>query len=337
MPEIQAYIMKDFIEKYQDTWMYAENKTLQPEEPIKLDEDFLYIGKYFVRSELIPKLLNEIDERISLPTDDIPADLVEHITEYFLKKSGGKVAILDNEIMSFTPKKLPYTLKELCDKVQMLTKSNYISEQSYIGDHFITIYSIDSINTREPKIDDVVCGGLAVEATISGSIKIYPFSFRMVCSNGAIHRIDDEQKNKWGFQPNGDGKDPDPWFDHIKSTYDSEMNSTLDRISSLRKKEVSIDDIGQFLRVIVGQNNLPRSVLELLTSEIRLGGPINAYDFWNLTTQAYTHLAKKNPRRGFKYFKLGGSIGDYIYKPPSTSVNCKSCGKPFGCISDIEQ
>lgn len=325
----------DFLENHQKTWLNATNKTLQYEEPIKLDGDLLRIGDNFVRADLIPELFKSIDKTISLSTRDMPDDLVEHITEYFLRKSGGQVAILDDEIVSFMKKGLPYTLKELCDKVHIITESSLISMDSYIGDDFIAIYSIDKIRKIEPQKDDVVCGGLAVEATFAGLIKIYPFSFRMWCSNGAVHRINDKQ-TQWYFQFNGGGDNSETWFDIIKKTYDTEVNSTLMRISSLREKELLISDIGQFLRVIVGRNNLPKSVLESLTKDTELRSPINAYDFWNLTTEAYTHLVQENPRKGLKYFKLGGYIGDFIYDHPPL-VECRSCGTPFGEIISIRQ
>ena len=197
-------------------------------------------------------------------------------------------------------------------KYKRITESHLISISSYVGDDFVTIYSIDQVREIEPKKDDVICSGLAVRITIMGLIEIYPFSFRMWCSNGAIHRIDDRGNSNWAFQFNGGREDYKGWFAHVKNEYAPTTSSVLKRISSLTEKTVKTDEIGKVLHVILGRQN-PHRRRELDSIIVR-NDSINAYDLWNLTTYEYTTLANENHKQSFKYFKLGGAIGDFLGK-----------------------
>jgi len=330
-PAVNVITIDDFLNKHKSSWINGTDKTLKANEQIKFDGDLLYIGDSFVRRERISELFTMIDKRIKISADDMPFDLVETITRYLLGRSvKPEITILDNEIVSFMHKKIPYTLKDLCAEIQCITESYLIAIDSRVGDDFVRIYSIDKVREAEPQQGDVVCSGLAVQVTIKGLIEIYPFSFRMWCSNGAIHKIDEREKN-WSFQFNGGGEDSEGWFGHVKEKYAATASSMLKRISSLTTKTVRTNEISKFLRVILGQqHSLPRRELD---SIINRDNSINAYDLWNLTTRAYTTLAKKNYKQAFKYFKLGGAIGDYLGGPHDGDVECVACGHKIGEIN----
>jgi len=331
--KIQAITIESFLNQHQRMWMNAENVELQADKQIKICDDSLSIGDYFFKTNRIPKLFKMLDKKIEISLKGPVDDLVIHITEYLLKKRKKlDVSIINNEIISFKHKIFPYTFKQFCGKISSITKSGLIAEESYVGDDLATIYFIDKAINKEPKKDDIVCAGLAVRATIEGLIDLYPFSFRMWCSNGAIHRIDD-QNSRWSFQFNGGGEElGERFFNDVKNKYEATGIQTLEHIASLKNKTVETSNITGFLRQMVGpQQSLPRREIDLILKNLKSEKEMSAYDFWNNITERLTYRALKNPERGFRYFNFGGAIGDYIgdtFGP----VRCKSCGTPFGAI-----
>lgn len=338
MSKIRTMRVDDFLNEHKSSWINGTNKILKADEQIKFDGALLYIGDSFIRRERISELFTKIDKRIKISAD-MPNDLIYTITKYLLERSvQTEITIIDKEIVSLF-KKIPFMLADLCAEIQSITKSHLISIDSYVDDDFVTIYSIDQVRGIEPRKDDVVCRGLAVRVTIMGLIEIYPFSFRMSCSNGAIHRIDElgnskwsfQFNSKWAFQFNGGREDYKGWFAHVKNEYEPTASSVLKRISSLTEKTVKTDEIGKFLHVILGRQNPHRR--RELDSIIVSEDSINAYDLWNLTTSEYTNLANENHKQSFKYFKLGGAIGDFLGRPYYGKVNCVTCGNKIGEIT----
>lgn len=330
MTKIEAIKIDEFLKANCKTWVNAQNVQLQGTESITVEGQSLRIGKWRVRPECISKLFLDIAKRTSLHADEIPADRLQSLSAFILGKATPlDLLVVEDEIIDFRHKKL--MVKDLCEQIRETTQSDLLSVQSAVDDRYVTVYSIDEVRSTMPRKDDVVCGGIAVKASINGRVLIYPFSFRMFCSNGAVHRVDDI-KNSWKFQINGNQNSFHDWFDTVRAGYASEVDATMVRIRSLTEKKVETKEVGSFLTVISGsKSSAPKRIVAEVSAQLHRDGSMNAYDFWNHLTAEYTQLASKHRTRAFSYLRYAGKIGDVIAEPPH-DVTCMSCGGKYGRI-----
>lgn len=333
MTQIKVVKIEEFLKANRNTWVNAHNEQLQGTESIAVEGDFLRIGKWLARPECISKFFLDIAKRTSLNADGFPTDLLQSISAFILGKAVPlKLLVVEDEIIDFRHKKpASLTLEILCEQIRETTRSELLSIQSFVDHEHVTVYSIDKERQTTPRKDDVVCGGMAVQASINGRVRIYPFSFRMWCSNGAVHRVDDSQKS-WEFLLNGNQNSFHELFRTIKAGYESEVDATMKRICSLTDKTVETKEVVSFLRLVSGSKlAAQKRVVEVVSAQLRSDGSMNAYDFWNRLTAEYTQLASEHRARGFSYLRYAGKIGDVIADPPH-EVTCKSCGGRYGRI-----
>jgi len=147
-------------------------------------------------------------------------------------------------------------------------------------------------------------------------------------SNGAIHI---EKDKTWSVTFNGNGDDPQEWFENVQNGYMGHMNETLRRIADLVNVSLNISNVNSFLNVLVPDKGLriPLRAINEISNKINGNRISNAYDIWNLTTQVLTERAQEQPEESFRYLRFGGAIGDVLSDPDfGGDIECNECGTP---------
>jgi len=180
----EMYSASAFIEKYAPlSPIDAKTVTLRAGAKISIEKEIVKISEYSLDSNRCSDFLKALYPALRVPKD-MPVELTTPIIEYQLEKcSEYEVSVRDEKITNFQPNKFPFKLAELCENIMNVTKSSDISKMSSVSQDEVTIYSVDKKISGKPKVNDIICGGLALRAHINGKLSVHPFSLRLSCSN----------------------------------------------------------------------------------------------------------------------------------------------------------
>ena len=240
MEKVKFMKFSDFERRFSKTWLNALNEKIDKTEKTEIkSNEKLFIGDKFVPLNEIPKLLGSLNLGIQITTG-MPHELLQGLFEYLLEKDVfSTVAVVDKEIISFSATRIPYNLNKLSEVLKDINNSDIIAAISMVDDDQANIFSIDRVLKTHPRKGDDVCGGLALNVLKEGVIRAFPFSFRMWCSNGAVHMVPKKLKTwEMKFHSNSESNG---FFDIIQKEYNEAVGETLNHIRNLTNTRMGVN------------------------------------------------------------------------------------------------
>jgi hypothetical protein len=266
-------------------------------------------------------------EELGIPAkyaEKVPKDLmVDHINFLLNAKRDLRIRVDDSGIIrSFHPSYLPFTLEELVTNVTKITGSELLDQYSMVDESGAVVYSVAENFVSEPKPGDFVNGGLAVNVNIDGFIEAFPYTFQLVCANGAIHTV------KYGSWAKGRDEAFPAWFEKVGQLYSEGARETLDFVTALTHKRVDPSmNIDRLIDIVSTYVKVSQKVKKSLIEFVSKSQSNDMFDVWSTITRFLTHeFDAASTTKRFHVLKYGGAVCD---ASAGNGISfCTTCGRP---------
>lgn len=194
-----------------------------------------------------------------------------------------------------------------------------------IGTNMLHISCFSPENVTEPRPGDVVSGGVDILHHVSGDsgTQVNCYLKRLVCSNGAIAHICQNEKSLRVRRLNNNQFDQEDMLSQIKDRLGKawvEINEKLEAIETLTKKERTTLDFLEQQRTRFSLNKNMLNAIEKAIYQDELGPTGTQYDIYNALSRVATHNRRLTFRQHRMLSRLAGEFSQQDFH------KCDKCG-----------
>jgi hypothetical protein len=240
-----------------------------------------------------------------------------------LDGNGQVVGYDDPRLLRITPIKLMDAVNRSLPgglSPEQIGVSRYVVSQTYLH---LSLFSPEKVT--EPRPSDFVNGGVDIVHYTTGELgtQVHCYLRRMICSNGAIAHVCDDNKQIRARRLRNGRFDEADMLRQIASLFTRawrQIDGKLSAISSLlNEKRVSVDFLRQ-QRARFSLNNRILRAIERAIREDEIGPTGTQYDWFNALSRIATHDEQLTFRQSRTLSRVAGEFSQ------NTVHRCSQCG-----------